>query len=152
MGNYPWPFFVGMASPASVGLQHGRALTIGITLGGQDGCDPIAVWKAATERENPWPVDNWIGLPNAFTCPLGSDPGVGHVLMSGVNLSHLDIDALQDLAFNIRDTVSGTETAVTLKSLVIVRAETIVAGADPASQSLQFAEDAPYLVDRKSVV
>jgi len=78
--------------------------------------------EATNCRELGYALGPWVSDANGFTCPLGQAPGRGRVLMRRGDLDTIDREALHDLVF--RDGAN----AVTVKSLLIVRAVAITPG------------------------
>lgn len=84
------------------------------TLSGKKLLDPLPELQGA--RANRTPTDFWLKA-NAFTCPIGKEPGRAYVLLTRRDLIALDRNALHSLVW----TDAGATT--TFVNLVIVRAD-----------------------------
>jgi hypothetical protein len=109
-----------------------------------DCSDPMGVWDAA--RAHGWPVD-WLGKPNSFTCLLGFEPGMGHVILDGDQQSKIDKNQFYQLDFEHAAVGEGTKT-VTLKGLLIRRTTCITPGVPDDYAAAHLVE----LVDRRALL
>lgn len=103
------------------------------TFGGERVSDPASIAQQLVGR----PLTDDLPLfqlANSYSCPIGSDPGVGYVLMQRSRLEKLAADGLHDLVF--RDQWGG----VTLKSMTMTRAISLFgkAGDEKCPMLVQF--------------
>lgn len=105
----------------------------GVTYGGRDTIDPLTLREECLSLE--LPLTPWWGKANYFRCPLGEEPGSGHVLLRRRDLDALDINAGQALL--ITRTSGDT---FTFANLFILSAVCVTPGRDEDP-------DAAYLVE-----
>lgn len=112
------------------------------TYGGTQCLDPGQ--EAANCLEQGRPLLPWWGQCNSFVCPLGPEPGRGRVL-----LNYADCQKLNKPANPVWDLVfwDGQNPAVTLKSLLFVRAFPVTPAYNGDPEAAMWAEvaDARYL-------
>ena len=49
--------------------------------------DPQSLYREMMDRN--LPVESWFGKANSITCPLGEGPGIGHILLTGRDVTTL---------------------------------------------------------------
>lgn len=100
-----------------------------IRFGAEPCLDPLALLETCQRLSLP---TAWWGLPNSWTCPLGTRSGTGHILLSRASLDTLGLDTPRDLVMSIArgELAGGTTTpqSVTHKNLHVVRAECLTPG------------------------
>lgn len=106
---------------------------MGVSFGGKACIDPLALARRCRELDLP---TDWVGKPNSFRCPLGGEVGRGWILLPRGSIDELDLDAYHDLTFTVR--IAGIQQRVTVKDLILVRADCLTPGLplDPAAAYL----------------
>lgn len=126
---------------------------MGITFAGQSCLAPNRLRQDCLDRGL---SIAWWGLPNAFICPLGTEPGEGWLLMARSSLQKIDpaltFAGLYPLVFQTAIVEGPQVPPVTLQNLVILGADAVTPGArgDQAAYLVRVA-DRRHLAARTTV-